>query len=70
LESIVKNGYIDFNLTQNFNLEGDFSDDDFLSLLFYMGILTIKAAGSSNLTFEIPNYGMKQLYFERSSQKQ
>jgi hypothetical protein len=64
LENIVKDGYIDFSLTISFNLEADFSDENFLSLLFYMGILTFKEARSDGWRFEIPNYVIKKLYFE------
>jgi hypothetical protein len=64
LDELVKIGYIDFPLTRIFNLEHAFNEDDFLSLLFYMGMLTFKEAGSSDWRFEIPNYVIKKLYFE------
>jgi Predicted AAA-ATPase/PD-(D/E)XK nuclease superfamily len=64
LEELVKVGYIDFTLTRIFNLVHRFNDDDFLSLLFYMGLLTFKEARSSDWRFEIPNYVIKKLYFE------
>jgi hypothetical protein len=64
LEELVKVGYIDFTLTRIFNLEHRFNEDDFLSLLFYMGLLTVKEARSSDWRFEIPNYVIKKLYFE------
>jgi hypothetical protein len=64
LEELVKIGHIDFPLTRIFNLEHDFNQDDFLSLLFYMGMLTIKEPLSSDWRFEVPNYVIKKLYFE------
>ncbi len=64
LEELVKVGHIDFTLTRIFNLVHRFNDDDFLSLLFYMGLLTFKEARSSDWRFEIPNYVIKKLYFE------
>jgi Predicted AAA-ATPase/PD-(D/E)XK nuclease superfamily len=64
LEELVKIGHIDFPLTRIFNLEHDFNQDDFLSLLFYMGMLTVKEPLSSDWRFEIPNYVIKKLYFE------
>ena len=64
LDNLVKVGTIDFQLTRIFNLAHQFNDDDFLSLLFYMGLLTFKEALSSDWRFEIPNYVIKKLYFE------
>jgi hypothetical protein len=64
LEELVKNGFIDFPLTRVFNLESNFTKDDFLSLLYYMGMLTFREIGNSDWRFEIPNYVIKKLYFE------
>ncbi len=64
LERIVKEGSISFNLTRLFNLEGNFTHDDFLSLLFYMGMLTVKEVRNMRWWFQVPNYVIKKLYFE------
>jgi Predicted AAA-ATPase/PD-(D/E)XK nuclease superfamily len=64
LNELVEVGYIDFPLTRIYNLVHRFNEDDFLSLLFYMGLLTFKEAGSSDWRFQIPNYVIKKLYFE------
>jgi hypothetical protein len=64
LDELIKVGYIDFTLTRIFNLEHRFDEDDFLSLLFYMGLLTFKEERSSDWRFQIPNYVIKKLYFE------
>jgi PD-(D/E)XK nuclease superfamily/Predicted AAA-ATPase len=64
LDELVKVGYVEFPLTRVFNLEYELTDEDFLSLLFYMGMLTFKEAGSSDWRFEVPNYVIKKLYFE------
>ncbi len=64
LEKLVEEGSILFSLTRIFNLETVFTQDDFLSLLFYMGMLTLKDAKSLRWRFEIPNYVIKKLYFE------
>jgi Predicted AAA-ATPase/PD-(D/E)XK nuclease superfamily len=64
LDELVKIKHIDFTLTRMYNLEINFTDDDFLSLLFYMGMLTFKEPLSSDWRFEIPNYVIKKLYFE------
>ncbi len=64
LEKLVEEGSIQFSLTRLYNLESVFTQDDFLSLLFYMGMLTLKEAKSLRWQFEIPNYVIKKLYFE------
>jgi hypothetical protein len=64
LDELVKVNYIDFTLTRIFNIDERFNDDDFLSLLFYMGLLTVKEAKDSDWRFVIPNYVIKKLYFE------
>jgi Predicted AAA-ATPase/PD-(D/E)XK nuclease superfamily len=64
LETLVKTGSINFSLTRIFNLEANFTQDDFLSLLYYMGMLTIKEVKNMRWRFQIPNYVIKKLYFE------
>lgn len=64
LEGLVEKGSIDFPLTRLYSLEGGFTQDDFLSLLFYMGMLSFKELSDIGWRFEIPNYVMKKLYFE------
>lgn len=48
LNELIEIGHIDFPLTRMYNLVHRFNEDDFLSLLFYMGLLTFKEAGSSD----------------------
>ncbi len=64
LEDLVKEGHIDFPLTRIYNIDLPFTQEDFLSLLFYLGVLTIQEARSSDWRFRIPNYVIKKLYFE------
>jgi hypothetical protein len=64
LESLVEDGYIDFPLTRLYNLEAEFTQDDFLSLLFYMGMLSFREVSDIGWRFEVPNYVIKKLYFE------
>jgi Predicted AAA-ATPase/PD-(D/E)XK nuclease superfamily len=64
LDRLVKTGTINFSLTRIYNLAGNFTQDDFLSLLFYMGMLTLKDVKNMRWRFEIPNYVIKKLYFE------
>ena len=64
LETLVQNGFIDFPLTRLYNLTLDFTQDDFLSLLFYMGMLSFKEEAIIGWRCQIPNYVIKKLYFE------
>jgi hypothetical protein len=64
LETLVEKGHIDFPLTHLYNLEAEFTDDDFLSLLFYMGMLSFRGVSDIGWRFEVPNYVIKKLYFE------
>jgi Predicted AAA-ATPase/PD-(D/E)XK nuclease superfamily len=64
LERLVKTGSINFTLTRIYNLEANFTHDDFLSLLYYMGMLTIKGVKNMRWRFQVPNYVIKKLYFE------
>jgi Predicted AAA-ATPase/PD-(D/E)XK nuclease superfamily len=64
LERLVKTGSINFTLTRIYNLEANFTHDDFLSLLYYMGMLTIKDVKNMRWRFQVPNYVIKKLYFE------
>ena len=64
LERLLQDGYIDFQLTRLYNLALNFSEDDFLSLLFYIGMLSFKEKSRIGWRCEIPNYVIKKLYFE------
>ena len=64
LEDLIQHGYIDFPLTRLYNLEAEFTHNDFLSLLFYMGMLSFKEEAIIGWRCEIPNYVIKKLYFE------
>jgi hypothetical protein len=64
LETLVQKGYIDFPLTRLYNLEAEFTQNDFLSLLFYMGMLSFREEAIVGWRCEIPNYVIKKLYFE------
>jgi hypothetical protein len=64
LENLIQTGHRDFNLTLLFDMDERFTEEDFLSLLFYLGILTVQEPLSSDWRFRIPNYVIKKLYFE------
>jgi len=64
LEDILKGERISAQITEKFNMEIDFTTDDFKSLLFYMGLLTIDKEVLGTINLKVPNYVIKGLYFE------
>ena len=59
LDELLMNGEIVANLTESLELEKRFNKDDFISLLFYNGYLTIKERNGMELKFHEPNYVAK-----------
>ena len=64
LEEIMQNGEIEATITQQFSFEKKWTRDDFISLLFYMGLLTIKKMQFGLLTFSVPNHVITELYYK------
>jgi hypothetical protein len=51
-------------ITVEFSLTKKFTFDDFNSLLFYLGFLTIDKADLNEVDLVVPNYVIKELYFD------
>ncbi|MEZ4664547.1 MAG: AAA family ATPase [Caldilineaceae bacterium] len=68
LEELITANEIQARITRQFSFEKSFTRDDFISLFFYMGIITAKRAELSLWVFEPPNYVIKQLYYEYFNQ--
>ena len=64
LIQIAKDGNIVAKIIENFSLDMMFSDDYFVSLLFYMGLITIKEPYFSKVRLCIPNYSIETVYWE------
>lgn len=64
LESILNDELQDVVFTREFSLDTRFDADDFKSLLFYLGFLTIKEKTPVNIKLGLPNYAIKEIYFE------
>ncbi|MEY4935715.1 MAG: hypothetical protein RIS64_2074 [Bacteroidota bacterium] len=62
LDTLTQQGAIRSSLVRQFSLQRDFNSNDLVSLLFYMGFLTIKAADLGSYIFTFPNYVIKKLY--------
>jgi hypothetical protein len=64
LRILAFSGEIAAVLTTEFSLQKKFNQDDLVSLLFYMGFLTIKEEEIGSLVFTFPNYVIEKLYAE------
>lgn len=64
LEELLQNGETMMKMTDQFSFSSGFTDRDFVSLLYYMGVVTIKNIRADKTLFCIPNYVIQQLYFE------
>lgn len=51
-------------ITTQFSLEKDFNTEDFLSLLFYLGFLTIDKEDFMDIIYKVPNQSIKEIYFD------
>jgi hypothetical protein len=64
LNKIIQEGSASAVLTDIFNFERAFTQEDIISLLFYMGWLTIKDAEEGFYSFTIPNLVIRELYYD------
>ena len=55
-------------VTREFNLQQKFNKKDFLSLLFYLGFLTIDREENGFIYFRVPNYAVQEIYFDYFAQ--
>jgi hypothetical protein len=69
LEDILNNEKIAALITNEFSLEKNFDDDDFKSLLFYLGLLTIDEKDLGDVILKVPNNVIRELYFEFFAKK-
>jgi hypothetical protein len=62
LRDLLETGDVTASLTDQYSFERGFTQDDLVSLLFYMGFLTIQSSELGTYTFSFPNYVIKKLY--------
>jgi Predicted AAA-ATPase len=62
LEALLEQGEVTATLTTQYSFERGFTKNDLISLLFYMGFLTIMGKKLGAHTFSFPNYVIKKLY--------
>ena len=64
LEKLIEEGSVVGSIKDRYDLNQEFSEDDFITLIYSMGFITIKDEITAGLfNFEIPNYVIKILYF-------
>ncbi|MCP4155892.1 MAG: AAA family ATPase, partial [bacterium] len=64
LKGIIEQGVTTAKLVKGFPLEELINTDNFISLLFYFGLLTIKEEEMGDLILEIPNETILRLYYD------
>ena len=70
LEEIMTIGETSTMLVDRFNIHTMYSvKENFKSLLFYLGMLTIKGQGLGGTVLKIPNYVIKTIYWEQYFQR-
>jgi len=65
LEQIMSNERLETDIITNFDFSIHFGKEDFLSLLFYLGLLTIKGEGTLyDVQLQTPNYVIRDIYYQ------
>ncbi len=64
ISEVLNTDRITERLTIQYNFELPYTKTEAVSLLFYNGLLTIESAVVSSYNYVIPNYVMKQMYWE------
>ncbi|BDU51227.1 AAA family ATPase [Haliovirga abyssi] len=64
IDEIIENDGVTGELIDSFNMEREQKKDDAITLLFYLGYLTIKEETFKGIKLEIPNYVMRKLFYE------
>ena len=64
LKALTSEGVVSSTITEFFNLERGFSEFDLISLLFYMGWITIQDIDEGMYNFQIPNRVIQELYYQ------
>jgi hypothetical protein len=64
VKEIVYSGIVTTQMTEQFSMEKTFTKDDFTSLLFYLGLLTIRESLPGEVSLQIPNYVIRGLYYD------
>ncbi|MCI5143699.1 MAG: AAA family ATPase, partial [Candidatus Electrothrix sp. ATG1] len=64
LEELITTGRVIAEHKDKLDIARGFDRNDFISLIFYMGFITIRGAALEETEFAIPNHVIQRLYFE------
>jgi hypothetical protein len=64
MEAVMAQGWIRAKLTRQFTFERPWLPDDQVSLLYYLGMLTVKERMGAFWAFQVPNLAIHQLYYK------
>ena len=64
MDEVLAQESLSAKLTHQYSFERTWTRDDFVSLLYYLGVMTVKGRILSDWVFCIPNFVIKKLYFE------
>jgi hypothetical protein len=64
IQELIEKSELYSQITIQYSFEKEFDTKDFISLLFYSGLITIIGSQGARLRFSIPNYVIKQLYWD------
>ncbi len=64
LDELINVGTVTAQQQRKFELDKAFNRDDFISLLAYMGFVTIVGSTLTQTVFTIPNHVIRELYFQ------
>lgn len=64
LEDVLAKGHVRAEITTLYTFDRLWVRDDYVSLLFYLGVLTIKGRSGVSWTFTVPNQVIKELYYD------
>ena len=62
LQTLIHEKSLTAELTGQFSFERPFTRDDFISLLFYMGFVSIRDEHRGAIRFRMPNFVIETLY--------
>ena len=70
LQRIVSGGTVATKLVDRFDLHTIFDNkDNYWSMLFYLGLLTIKSSAPGRVDLGIPNYAIKSMFWENFGER-
>ena len=64
IRELIENKFVNSAVAKQFSMELIHEDENFYSLLFYMGLVTIDNSNPTNFALKVPNISIKTMYWE------